>query len=493
MKLTAEDLSPAITQYVQSRMINGSQLIVNHLQSLVKTNKVDDLPKRPLLTEAQTSLKQFLQTKASASRWLVVSGLRGTGKTTLLGQLYLEAADLTTRQKTPKLFVSLDEVNQLQGDLAQTLEAYQALLGVDFGLHRDPILLFIDEVQADPNWAAVLKIIYDRCPNIFIFCTGSSAAALQLNADTHNRRAVVKKLYPLSLIEFFEFHYQLRPDLALAQTLIETFYYSDKPDQLHQTLIKLEPRVNQRWSNYDRRLLSRYLTLGSLPFTADQAPFLSYTFLKNMTQKVILDDLRQTNFNFSAQSITAISRLITVLADSADVLNLAKMMNLIGVSKPQLLNILEALVQAELLIKIPAHGNQVKINRLPVKYRFMSPSLRLANQISSGNPASWLAAKGILLEDLAALHYYRYFNDQGRGLLTHPYSRLGGDCDFILNVSYTHKIALEFGFGQKKISQLEKTMKKTQCRYGLLFSESKLRFYQAQNIISVPLDYFYLS
>ena len=90
-----------------------------------------------------------------------------------------------------RLFISLDEVSQLQADLGQTLEAYQSLLGRDLSADKEPILLFIDEVQSDPNWASVLKIVYDRCPNIFIFCTGSSATALQMNADTYGRRAVV--------------------------------------------------------------------------------------------------------------------------------------------------------------------------------------------------------------------------------------------------------------------------------------------------------------
>ena len=261
-----------------------------------------------------------------------------------------------------------------------------------------------------------------------------------------------KKLYPLSLIEFFEFHHQIKPDLDLTQTLMDSLYYSKDAKQLYRTLTKLRKRVDQRWSLYDRQLLSQYLTLGTFPFTIDKDPFQSYTFLKSMTQKVILEDLRQTNFNFTSRSIAAIERLIAVLADSSDVLNSAKIMNLIGVSKPLLLNMLEALVQAELLIKVPADGNQIKVNRLPVKYKFMSPSLRLANQVSSGNPANWLTSRGLLLDRFGGSLLLSSFQQSGQGHLNPPLhlQRLGGDCDFILNVGYTHKIALEFGFGLKK-------------------------------------------
>ena len=259
MKLTAKDIPQAITQYIQTRMIGGRQLITRHLQSLIKTANIEDLPKRPLLVELQHYLNEFLKNQSTPSRWLVVSGLRGAGKTTLLGQLYLESVALTAKQKIDKLFISLDEVSQLQADLGQTLEAYQSLLGRDLADSQRPILLFIDEIQADPNWALVLKILYDRCPNIFIFCTGSSATAQQMNADTYGRRAIVKKLYPLSLIEFFEFHRQIKPDLDLAQTLRNCLYYSESPKQLYKQLLALEKKINQRWSLYDRRLLNKYL------------------------------------------------------------------------------------------------------------------------------------------------------------------------------------------------------------------------------------------
>ena len=67
MKLTPKEIPPAITQYVQSRMVEGRQLIIKHLQSLTKTSDLKDLPKRPLLAEIEKYLDQFLKNKSASS------------------------------------------------------------------------------------------------------------------------------------------------------------------------------------------------------------------------------------------------------------------------------------------------------------------------------------------------------------------------------------------------------------------------------------------
>ena len=136
-------------------------------------------------------------------------------------------------------------------------------------------------------------------------------------------------------------------------------------------------------------------------------------------------DLYQPNYNFTARSIVAISRLVAVLADSTDPINLSKLAGLTEVSKPHLLQMLDALTQTGLLIKIPAQGKQMSANRLPAKYSFISPSLRLANQIIIGHPATFATNRGVLLEDIAYMYYHRHFGQSGTGSLAHPYNKVG--------------------------------------------------------------------
>lgn len=185
-------------------------------------------------------------------------------------------------------------------------------------------------------------------------------------------------------------------------------------------------------------------------------------------------------------------RLIFILADSGDVVTLDNLAKWAGTSKPQLLNMIDALLKAELLIKVPAHGSNTTATRNPSRYHFMSAAIRAAYHDIVGNPATEAARSGLLLEDIAALHYYREFVTKQKGSLTYYYDKTGGDCDFILRVGNTHQIAIEIGMGSKGTAQAEKTMTKVDCRYGLVFSDSPLRFHEDKNTVVVPLDYFFL-
>ena len=62
-------------------------------------------------------------------RWIIIPGLRGIGKTTLLAQVY---ASLDTEPKN-KLFIFLDDaISSLQVSLREILEVYEEILGSTF-------------------------------------------------------------------------------------------------------------------------------------------------------------------------------------------------------------------------------------------------------------------------------------------------------------------------------------------------------------------------
>ena len=65
-------------------------------------------------------------------------------------------------------------------------------------------------------------------------------------------------------------------------------------------------------------------------------------------------------------------------------------------------------------------------------------------------------------------------------------------CDFVLKIADSHQIALEFGLGQKTVRQVESTMAKIDCDYGLVFSGSSLKLDKAEKIVRAPLHFFFL-
>ena len=79
------------------------------------------------------------------------------------------------------LYISLDAVTDvLNSSLYEALSSYEQILGQSLTEVDKPTFLFIDEVQADKQWAATLKMIYDKSSKVFILCSGSSATHLQM-------------------------------------------------------------------------------------------------------------------------------------------------------------------------------------------------------------------------------------------------------------------------------------------------------------------------
>lgn len=481
-------MSELLTRYLQRQMLSGAGV----MRSKTINAQSVSLPTRTIIVKMRKYTGDFLAKVPGARRWVVLPGLRGVGKTTVLAQLYLE---INTRHgdSVNLLYVSLDEVvEKIGSNLSDLVDEYERLLpDGSFETTSNPIILFIDEVQVDPSWARILKFLYDRVPNVFIICSGSSATHLQLDADVSGRRAVIEKLYPLSFPEYQVLANGVYPPKGLKQGLVEVLYGSDNAEQVYNRLLTLRLAINRIWTKYPRASIEKYLDTGTIPFTLlEKDPQQVYSAISAMTDKIVTVDMQSLN-QFTAETIGAMKRLVMILSD-CDVMPLAKLANTVGVSRPQLINILDAFIKAELIIKVPAHGNNIAASTNPSKYFFMSPAIRAAFHDIVGVPGTKESRRGMLLEDVAALHYYREFVAKRVGSVTYPYDKTGGQCDFILRVADARQIPIEFGYGQKTFTQVEATLAKSGGNYGLVFSKSDLSINNAKTVVKVPLDYFFL-
>ena len=474
-------------RYIQRQRLTGRNLMLRKAQD----DSGKNLPHRTMTVLIRKHVRNFLKSPRSSKRWVVIPGLRGVGKTTITAQTYL-LIDQHFGQRVNLLYVSLDEVvEKLNSNLADIIEAYESVLGMTLESLEKLTFIFIDEVQADPNWARTLKFVYDRTDKVFFLCTGSSATHLQMDADVDGRRAQVDKLYPLSYPEYQLLTKGVLPQKGLKQELIDAIYYSASATEAHEKLKGLEPKINRQWTEYDRKDISTYITTGTMPFTLHSDGRSVYTAIKAMVDKVITSDLQSLK-HFNTDSITSMKRLLFVLADSGDIVTLDNLAKWIGTSQPQLLNMFDALIKAELLIKIPAHGSNATATRNPSKYCFMSPAIRAAHYDIVGDPGTEAARRGMLLEDASALHFYREFVTKGKGAITYYYDKGGGHCDFIVKIGNTHRLAIEIGLGQKGTAQVEKTLNRVKCRYGVVFSDSKLGLHADKDIVVIPHDFFFL-
>ena len=465
----------------------------NHLVLEITKRKYFSRNMKVLL---EKHIRNFLSDNTT-ERWIVIPGLRGVGKTTLVAQVYnwvyqSWVSGQTDQHKLNMIYISLDVVRNLGSSLAEALKVYESLLANRLENAPQPILIFIDEIQVDAEWARILKTIYDRTSNVFIVCTGSAATYLQLDADTAGRRAKIERLYPLSFIEYQMLAYNKLPTKGIKQQLVQTCYHATSAAEVHRDLQKLQPALDQAWARYDSNQVEDYLQIGTMPFMFNRDKADIYRALIDNIDKVVADDLvTDRRFDFSRSSIITIKQLLNLLASSSTTPSLKNLSDTLRIDVKNLSEMLGALVKAEVLIRIPSYGGDFAVARRPVRYQFMSSALRSAYWSITGSRRTAESRRGQLMEDIAALHYYREFAAQVGGSLTYAYAKNDpGDCDFILKVADSHRIALEFGLGHKTVRQVESTMTEINCDYGIVFSESPLEL--RKNVAMVPLRYFFL-
>ncbi len=469
------------------------QIGYNHLVQEIARQKYFSRNMKVLL---EKHIKDFLSGN-STERWVVIPGLRGVGKTTLIAQVYNWAYqqwvhDQSDERKLNMIYISLDVIRNLGGNLMEALKIYESLLANRLENASRPVLFFIDEIQVDPEWARVLKTVYDRTSNVFIICTGSAATYLQMDADTAGRRAKIERLYPLSFTEYQMLAHNKLPEKGIKQQLTQICYHSASASEAYRSLEKLRPIMDRAWVRYDSNQVEDYLQIGTMPFTFHRDRADIYKALMDNIDKVVTDDLvTDRRFNFSRSSVTTIKQLLTLLAGSSTTPSLNALSDTLRTDAKNLSEMLGALVKAEMLIRVPAYGSDFAIVRRPVRYQFMSAALRNAYWNITGNRQTAESRRGQLMKDIAALHYYREFVTRAGGSLTYVHSKNDpGHCDFILKIADSHQIALEFGLGRKTARQVESTMAEIDCGYGLVFSESRLELHE--NVVMIPLRYFFL-
>jgi len=442
--------------------------------------------RRPVYYRIEKHIKNFLAGSREV-RWVIVPGLRGVGKTTIVAQIFF---NLKKKFKTNHvLYISVDDIVTAGFSLRETLDAYVEVLGNSFEGTKDPILLLIDEVQQDEQWAAVLKSLYDRARNVFVICTGSSAVHLQTNPDVA-RRGVFEKLYPLSFWEYLMLKDNIFPHKNLKQDIKDALYDSSNAEEVFNKLKSLEKTVNKRWEDITKKDVDQFLSIGTLPFTLRLTPTDVYDRVSLLVDRMINKDIQELG-KFNEQTLGIIKRLLFIMADGLDGLSVNKISNTLGIERPTLMAVLDALEKAEIIIKVLPHGSGTSAVKKPSKYLFMSPTIRMSLLSITGLDEVFLSRRGKLLEDLTGLHFYREFVSPGIGQITYDSAEEGAD--FILQIANKKQIAVEIGLGNKNLRQVKKTMEKVRCDYGLVIcSADSVTVSVEENIVKVPLEYFLL-
>lgn len=441
-------------------------------------------PSRFMYIKLKQLVDNFLN-KKSESRMVIIPGFRGVGKTTLVAQI---CAEYKGKVKNI-LFLSVEDSKDLfDAGIAELMTAYESILGNDLESIKEPVLIFLDEIQRDAKWAVTLKSLFEKTTDVFFCCTGSSAVELQTTTNLA-RRAVFETMPPMCFTEYEMIKNKEFPVPGLKEKIRQAVYFSKDASDAYSSLLTLQPQVNKYWSRVNRADIRMYLSYGTLPFSFMMPDETSvYDSISKLLDKIIKLDL-PTLGHFNVGTLGTVKRILFAIAEN-DTTSLKTLEDNFGVNRLTIANIFDALEKAELLIKIPSYGSNMTIAKKPIKYLFMSPAIRMTFFDFTGQDSTYLTRQGKLLEDSIGSHLYREFILRNQGAIR--YDSAQGGADFILQIQNNRQIIIEVGMGNKDKKQIISSAKKINSVYNLIISNSELKLDSESNTIFVPLDYYFM-
>lgn len=242
--------------------------------------------------------RYFLDKYPLTSRFSIIIGQRGVGKTTAMIQKILSTNnnDIFTKNA---LYVPIDHFIVGGRSMYEIAEAFYNLGGK---------MICFDEIHKYTGWSGELKSIYDSFRKLIILASGSSAMEIQKGSHDLSRRAVVYQMRGLSFREYIEL----------------TTGFKIKPLILKTILGEHEKRSYDIISNIERKnkkilaLFKDFLQFGYFPYFMEFDHISSYYItLEQGIRATIESDLLSIYPALSGSSIKKIKKLLAVIAESA--------------------------------------------------------------------------------------------------------------------------------------------------------------------------------
>lgn len=428
------------------------------------------------------------------NRYLVLPGLRDTGKTTILFQIYEYLLYEKKYNTNNIVYLSGEKLkNMFDASIMDAVNTYlknyhnSDLLTLD-----EKVFLLIDEAQFDKNWSITGKIIFDSSKKIFMVFTGSSALEFEYNADSA-RRMLKIPISPLNYSQHLKLKYDF-PTYNISKSLIELIF-----DKKIDEAMELERKIFLNYSNiqnYDFNEWDEYLYYGGFPSSFYQNPYNTSKKLLDIIYKVINTDMKDFK-DFSSKTQYYTYRILYFLAlQKPGDLSQNSMANKLGCPASTVGTILSTLEKTHLIFHTGPYTSSPKRETKSFNYYFATPSLRhalaLELGIASTDPQAY---KGVLLENLVASSFFNLKNEKSEMYNTYYDSKAKKTekkVDFILQRGFNKPIPIEVGIGKKGKSQIKNAIRNYQSDYGIVISNSSAWIEEEDNIIKIPVKTFSL-
>lgn len=270
-----------------------------------------------------TAFRRFLHGSINWNAPLItITGGRGTGKSTLVMQHFLQ------EEKDPSrcLYISADNPLALK-------EGLYALGTAFFKLGGERLL--VDEVHKQTEWSVQIKALFDAFPGRRGVLLGSSRLELLSQKGDLSRRTLIYELKPMSFREFLNLKHGLElPSFSMEEVLSDHV-------RIASSLAEMPVRPVADFEEYLQR--------GCLPIFPLYSGDEYQQILSNLMDKVIYEDVPSLRDVRNASSV-ALKKLLAFLAMSKiPSLVVSSLCGEIGVTRETLYILLDLLERADLI------------------------------------------------------------------------------------------------------------------------------------------------
>jgi len=314
-------------------------------------------------------IRYFLKANPLKSRFSIVVGQRGVGKTTAMIKHILSSYDndIFTNKA---LYIQADHFLVANRSLYEIAEQFYNLGGE---------MICFDEIHKYHTWSTELKSIYDTYPKLTIVASGSSALEIYKGSRDLSRRAVVYKMFGMSFREFIE----LTIGIGLKSFRLEEINRNHQR-MAHETINSIEKKGRKILS-----LFKDYLEYGYYPYFREyKNKELFYITLEQNIHTTLESDLIAIYPSLSGNSIKKIKKLLSIIAASVPFTpDLKRLKKILDVGDERTLKTyLKYLEDAGIILTVSKSGRGLRELEKPEKIYLNNPNLIYA--ISSQTPVN---------------------------------------------------------------------------------------------------------
>ena len=460
----------------------------NRILSKRKTENI--IYPRKKYNKLKNYVDNFLETNGEYyNRLIMMPGLRGVGKTTILYQIFNHLIHEKDIPEENILFLDVHDLKSISDNtIKDVFETFLEDMHQSTPVTLDKKIFFlVDEAQFDPGWAGYTKLLYEKSYNIFMIITGSSAIELEVNTDAV-RRITRQQIFPCDFNEYLLLKYGIN----LSKNNFKDLILKCDEESIAKA-VECEKTIKKELINIgdDPEIeLKHYLHSKGLPFSLNLSEMETHIKTNEIIERIVNTDLDKfTSFKIDGMKILQIISYIATKKPGKTSTNaIAQALEL---NTKTVTNILDNLEKTQLIFKVTAYGSAGKMLKKPSQHFFLTPSLKSAqNYLVGSYNLNHEKCYGALAENLVASSI-KLLSDETFNSVGLFYDANKKGVDFIVR-HLDRIIPIEVGIGKKTKSQLTIAKNKYNADYAILVSNRTKSIKYENGILYIPLLTFAL-